>query len=401
MATMTRGEAANASGSAEFLDSALRADVLAAVDGVTRQVTRRYYMDATKNGEEPTALYEAMAEQGLFALGVPEDLDGAGGGLCASATVMEALSRAGMPPMHYSLTAFSRNAIIKHGTPEQIERFVTPTLDASELFAFALTEPDAGTNSFAISTRAVPQEDGTYLLNGAKVFISGAATADHIMVIARTSSIEESATKAKGISVFVVPRTASGISLREMDIDWQAPERQYEVTFDDVVVERGALIGEEGEGASVLFDSLNSERVVISAWTIGLGDYALQKAVAYAKNRAPWGEPIGRYQGVAHPLARAKAQLEAARVMTYRAAQAYDRGESSAALANMAKLIASEAAEQAVDAAIQTFGGSAFDRDSDIVTLWPMVRILRIAPLNNEMILNYIAERVLGLPRSY
>lgn len=390
-----------ANGPAEFLDSELRSDVLEAVSGVTKQVDRRYYVDVTKRNEEPTALYAAMAEQGLFALGVPEDLGGAGGGLCATATVMEALSGAGMPPMHFSLTTFSRNAIINHGTPEQIERYVTPTLDASELFAFALTEPDAGTNSFAISTRAVPQEDATYVLNGAKVFISGAATADHLLVIARTSPLEEGASKAKGISVFAVPRTASGISLREMDIDWHAPERQFEVTFDDVVLQRDWLIGAEGEGAAVLFDSLNSERVVISAWTIGLGDYALERAVAYARERAPWGEPIGRYQGVAHPLARAKAQLEAARVMTYRAAQAYDRGESSAALANMAKLIASEAAEQAVDAAIQTFGGSAFDKDSDIVTLWPMVRILRIAPLNNEMVLNYIAERVLGLPRSY
>lgn len=398
---MTAAERNNAEDSSEFLDSELRGDILTAVEGVTKRVDRRYYLEATNNHTEPTALYDAMAEQGLFALGVPEELGGAGGGLCATATVMEALSSVGMPPMHFSLTTFSRNAIINHGTPEQIARFVVPTLDASKLFAFALTEPDAGTNSFAISTRAVSQGNDSYILNGAKVFISGATSADYLLIVARTADAEAEASKSKGISVFAVPRDSEGISFREMDIDWQAPERQYEVTFDDVMVGPGALIGEEGGGASVLFDSLNSERVVISAWTIGLGDYALERAVSYARERAPWGEPIGRYQGVSHPLARAKAQLEAARVMTYRAARAYDRGDSSGALANMAKLIASEAAEQAVDAAIQTFGGSAFDKASDIVTLWPMVRILRIAPLNNEMILNYIAEKVLGLPRSY
>lgn len=385
----------------DFLDSDLRADVLAAVEGVTRRVTRQYYLEATRNNEEPTALYEAMAEQGLFSLGVPEDLDGSGGGLCATATIMEGLSAAAMPPMHFSLTAFSRNAVINHGTADQIARFVKPTLDASKLFAFALTEPEAGTNSFAISSKATRQDDGAYMLRGSKVFISGAHTADYLMVIARTSEPAAGESKVQGISVLIVPRDAEGIAVREMAIDWHAPERQYEVTFDDVVVPAENVIGAVGEGARVLFDALNSERVVIAAWTIGLGDYALKRAVEYANLRAPWGQPIGAYQGVSHPLAHAKAQLEAARVMTYRAAQAFDRGESSGALANMAKLIASEAAEKAVDAAIQTFGGSAFDRDSDIVTIWPMVRILRIAPLNNEMVLNYIAERVLGLPRSY
>lgn len=385
----------------DFLRSELREAILEAVAGVTRQVDRDYYLDTARSQTEPTKLYSAMAEQGLFALGVPEHLGGSGGGLCAVATVMEALSREGMPPMHFSLTAFSRNAIIHHGTAEQIERYVVPTLNAQLLYAFALTEPDAGTNSFAITTNARRQPDGRYRLNGSKVFISGAGTADYLMVVARTSPPAPDRPKSHGISVFMVPAKAPGVSMRLMDIDWHAPERQYEVSFDDVIVEPDDLIGAEGEGASVLFDSLNSERVVISAWTLGLGDRALEKAVAYARHRAPWGTPIGSYQGVAHPLARAKAALEAARVMTYRAAEAYDRGEPAAAHANMAKLLASEAAEAAIDSAIQTFGGSAFDRETDIVTLWPMIRILRIAPLNNEMVLNYIAERVLGLPRSY
>lgn len=385
----------------DFLGSELREAVLDAVRGVTEQVTRADYVAASREYRAPDRLYPVMAEQGLFALGVPEELGGAGGGLCASATVMEAMSRAGLPPMHFSLTAFSRNAIINHGTPEQIERFVVPTLDASMLFSFALTEPDAGTNTFALRSTAARQDDGSYRLNGTKVFISGADHSDYMMVVARTSPPSPDKPKSWGLSVFMVPPTASGVTLTPMDIDWHAAERQFQVSLDDVVVEPENLIGPQDEGITVLFDSLNSERVVISAWTIGLGDLALEKAVGYARERAPWGTPIGSYQGVAHPLARAKAQLEAARVMTYRAAQAYDRGDSPAADANIAKLLASEAAEAAVDAAIQTFGGSAFDKGTDLVTLWPMVRILRIAPLNNEMVLNFIAERVLKLPRSY
>jgi acyl-CoA dehydrogenase len=385
----------------DFLDSELRRDVLTAVDGVTRRYGRDYYRKVTAEGRAPTEMYQAMAEQGLFSLGVPEELGGSGGGLAATATVMEAMSRAGVPPMLFSLTSFSRNAILRHGTPEQIERHVVPSLTGERLFSFALTEPDAGTNSFAISTRARRRDDGRYVLNGQKVFISGADQGDHMMVVARMDPLPPDAPRTAGMTVFVVDRTAPGVSMTPMAIEWEAPERQFSVHFDDVVLEPDALIGEEGNGGAALFDSLNAERVVISAWTIGLGDLALERGVAYANSRAPWGPPIGGYQAVAHPLARAKSMLEAARALTYRAAVRYDAGLPAGADANMAKLLASEAAEHAIDAAIQTHGGSAFDRDTDLITLWPMIRILRVAPLNNEMILNYIAEKILRLPRSY
>jgi alkylation response protein AidB-like acyl-CoA dehydrogenase len=252
-----------------------------------------------------------------------------------------------------------------------------------------------------MSTSARRRDDGSYVLRGQKVFISAADQADHMLVVARTTPFQEVTRKSDGISLFAVDASTPGIELQPRAIEWHAPERQFSVFFDDVVVPPEALIGPEGEGAASMFESLNAERVVISAWTLGLGDFALAKAVAYARQRAPWGPPIGSYQAVAHPLARAKAQLEAARVMTYRAAAVIDAGGTGGQEANIAKLLASEAADAAVDAAIQTHGGMAFDADADIVALWPMVRILRIAPLNNEMILNYISEHVLGLPRSY
>ena len=372
-----------------------------AVAGVTRKWDRAYYMDCTRRGVAPTEMYESMAEQGLFALGVPEEIGGSGGGLVATAAVMEEMSRAGTPPMLFSLTSFARQSVIRHGTPEQIRKYVEPTLTAEQTFCFAITEPDAGTNSFAMRTLARPRGDGTYILNGQKVFISGADQATHIMVVARTTPADQVAKKSDGISVFVIPRETPGVSMTPMNIDWKAPERQFSVWFDNVILPADSLIGTEGRGLASMFDSLNAERVVIAAWTLGLGFLALEKAVDYARERAPWGPPIGSYQSVSHPLAKAKAQLEAARAMNQRAAESFDRGEEAGDDANMAKYLASEAAYAAVDAAIQTHGGSGFDEDTDIITLYPMIRILRVAPLNNEMILNYIANHMLDLPRSY
>jgi len=385
----------------EPTDADLLDAVREAVRGVTRRWGRAYYLDKTARHEAPTEMYESMAEQGLFAVGVPEEFGGSGGGIAATATVMEEMSRAGLPPMLYSLTAFSRQAILRHGTAEQIETHVVPTLTAKRTFSFAITEPDAGTNSFTMSTLATRRPDGCYVLKGQKVFISGADQADHMLVVARSTPLDQVARKSDGISLFAVDASTPGISMHPLNIEWHAPERQFAVFFDNVVLPPEALIGPEGDGASCMFEALNAERVVISAWTLGLGERALDLAVAYARERAPWGKPIGSFQAVAHPLARGKALLTAARRMTYHAAATIDAGGSAGADANIAKLLASEAADTAMDAAIQTFGGTAFDADTDVVTLWPMIRILRIAPINNEMVLNYISEHVLGLPRSY
>jgi alkylation response protein AidB-like acyl-CoA dehydrogenase len=362
---------------------------------------REYYLSQARDNKPPTELYQAMADAGLFALGVPEEVGGAGGGLVATAAVMESMSRFGTPPMLFALTSFARHAILRHGTPEQIEAHVVPSLKGERKISFAVTEPDAGTNTFAMRTTARRDDGGNYLLNGQKVFISGADQADHMLVVARTPSESKAQSKTEGISLFVLPAGTAGVTMQPLNIDWKAPERQFSVYFDNVVLPPESLIGIEGQGLRSMFDSMNAERVVVAAWALGLGYYALSKAVAYAKERAPWGTPIGAYQSVAHPLARARAQLDAARTMNYRAAERFDEGGNAGAEANMAKYLASEAAHAAMDAVIQTHGGSAFDADTDVITLWPMIRLLRIAPINNEMVLNYISERVLGLPRSY
>ncbi len=382
------------------VDDELIEAVREAVKSVTAKCDRQYYLDKARTGEAPTEMYEAMVAAGLFALGVPEDLGGSGGGIVATACVMEEMSRAGLPPMLFSLTCFSRSSILRYGTKSQIRDHVIPTMTGERFFSFAFTEAGAGSNSYRMQTVATQKTDGSYVIRGSKVFISGADQADHMLVAARTSGFDP-VNKSQGLSLFIVNASTPGISMLPMNIDWCAPERQFTVFFDDVEVPATALLGPEGQGGRVMFESLNAERVVISAWALGLGYRALQLAVDYCKKRAPWGSPIGSYQGVAHPLARAQAHLDAARSIAYRAAVSIDSGVFAGSDANVAKLLASEAADAAVDAAIQAHGGAGFDADTDIITLWPMVRVLRVAPLNNEMVLNYIAEHMLGLPRSY
>ena len=377
-----------------------RDDVHDAARGVVARFGRDYYLDCVKKARFPTEMWAAMAEQGLLGLGVPEELGGSGGQVTEVVAAMEAMSAAGVPVALYLLTAFAREAVLRHGTDEQRARFVTPTATGEQRLCFAITEPDAGTNSFRIETSLRPHGRG-FVLNGQKTFISGAAASDLMMVVARSTRLAEVTDKRRGLSLAVIDVDQPGVELRPLNIEIDLADRQFAVFFTDVEVAADRIVGGLDEGFSCLFDALNPERLLVSAWAIGLGDFALSKAAAYARERAPFGRPIGAYQGVQHPLARARARLDAARLMMYSAARLFDSGANAGYLANAAKLLASEAAVEACDAAIQTHGGYGFDRDYDVITIWPMARLLRVAPINNEMVLNYIGEHVLDLPRSY
>jgi acyl-CoA dehydrogenase len=381
--------------------SASLADVREAVAGVTARFDRAYFMRQAANDGTIEELWLDMAAKDLLAVGVEESLGGVGGGVTGMATVMEEMSAAGVPPVLYVLMAFSRESLLRHGTPQQITDHVLPTLRGERKICFAVTEPEAGTNSFAMRTRARRTAEGSYVINGQKAFISAADEADHMLVIARTAPPGEPVGRNRGFSLFIVDRATPGIELVRMNISWHAPERQFEIFFADAEVPPEALIGEEGRGFDHLFDSLNGERILIAAWAAGLGRFALGKAVAYAKQRAPFGHPIGGYQAVQHPLARAHAQLEASRLLIYAAAAEYDAGLEAGPKANMAKLLASEAAGEALDVAVQVHGGHSFVAETDVATLWPMVRAMRTGPINNESVLNYIGQHVLGLPRSF
>jgi acyl-CoA dehydrogenase len=378
----------------------VRAAVHEAAKGVTERFDRKYWVECARSGRFTDDMWQAMVDQGLLGLGVAEEYGGSGGGVTDTVAAMEAISSAGTPLALYILTVFARETILRHGTPEQCRALVTPTVTGEQRMCFAVTEPNAGTNTFAIETLATKTLGGDYLLNGQKIFISAIDVSDTVMVVTRTKRASEVADRRQGLSLFVVDVASPGIELQPLDIGILMPDRQYSVFFTDVHVPADRLIGTEGEGFRLLFDALNCERLLAAAWAIGVGDYALAKAVAYVRDRAPFGTPIGAYQAVQHPLAMAKVKLDSARLLMYTASRSFDEGVQGGYLANAAKLLASTAAVEACDAAIQSHGGYAFDNDIDVATLWSIARLLKIAPVNNEIILNYIGEHVLRLPRS-
>lgn len=376
-------------------------DIQEAARGVTKQFPRSYILQCIKEDRFPDELWQALGKFGLLGLSIPEEHGGSGGGVLEITALNEALALAGVPTLFLVVTGLARVPIVRNGTKEQIAKYVTPTCTGEKKMCFAITEPNAGTNSFSMSTLATRNADGGWTLNGQKVFISGARDADYMQVVARTTKAGEVKHRTEGMSLFVLDMKTPGIKLQQLNIQVETAERQYMVFFDNVQLPADAVIGEPGKGAKLMFEGLNSERLLAAGAALGLGDYALSKAVAYAKDRKPFGKPIGSYQALQHRLALAKAEIEAARLMTYDAADRFDNGEDAGAHANMAKLLASRAAVAAIEGTLQVHGGYGFDRDYDVVTLWPMIRLLEIAPINNEMLMNYVGEHVLGLPKSY
>ncbi|TQC44548.1 acyl-CoA dehydrogenase [Rhodococcus sp. WS4] len=373
---------------------------LEAVRDVARSVAKRfpreYWLKCAREGLQRDEMWAALGGAGLLGLRVPEEYGGSGGSVSDLAVVIETLSTAGVPENNLLLTGFARMPILEHGTEEQIARWVVPTIDGRQRMCFALTEPEAGTNSFNVRTSA-KKVDGGWSLNGQKVFISNAREADTMLVLGRTG---EEGGKPE-LSLFVLETNTPRISYNKLDIGQLSPENQYSVFFDDVLIPEDQLVGKRGMGLRYLFAGLNPERILTASYALGLGEYALAKAVEYVRTRAPFGRPTGSYQAVQHPLAKAKAELTAARLVNAEAARRYECNQEPGPYAAMAKYLASQAATQACDAAIQVHGGYAFDVESDVATIWPLVRLTQIAPVNNEMILNFIGQEILNLPKSY
>ena len=334
---------------------------------------------------------------------IPPEYGGGGLGLRQMAVFIEEMGQQGIPLLLIVVgNVMDAVLIARYGSPEMRERYLPPLARGETRFCFALTEPTAGSNSFRTSTSARLDGD-EYVLNGQKMFITGVDASDYMLVVTRTTSFEDAGDKREGLSLLVVDRRSPGITLQPLDMGVVHPETQFAVYFDDVRVPRGDLVGEEGKGHRYLFDALNPERISAAAVAIGLGRFVLGRAVAYARERVVFDKPIGSHQGLQHPLAEAKTHLELAAVMTHYAAALSDGGDkvTAAAYANMAKLAAADAATEACDVAIEVHGGSGFSTDVGLVTLWPFIRMLRTVPVSREMILNYVGEHVLGLPRSY
>ncbi|HET6357914.1 acyl-CoA dehydrogenase family protein [Streptomyces sp.] len=351
-------------------------------------------------GYEREQLWAEAAKLGYLGVNLPEKHGGGGGGMAELSIVLEELGAAGCPLLMMVVSpAICGTVIARFGTPEQKQKWLPGLADGSLTMAFGITEPDAGSNSHRITTTARRDGDG-WVLTGRKVFISGVDIADATLIVGRT---EDARTGKLKPCLFIVPRDAEGFQRSQIDMELQAQEKQFELVLDNVALPADALVGDEDAGLLQLFAGLNPERIMTAAFAIGMGRYALARAIDYAKTRQVWKEPIGAHQAVAHPLAQAHIELELARLMMQKAAALYDAGDDIGAgeAANMAKYAAGEACVKAVDQAVHTLGGNGLTREYGLASLITAARVARIAPVSREMILNYVSHQSLGLPKSY
>ncbi len=361
-----------------------------------------YFSEKVRSGQRSTELWNAVADAGFVGVNIPEAYGGGGMGITELCVVIEEMGRNGCPLLMLIVSpAICGSVISEHGNDEQKQRWLPDIASGKKLMAFAITEPNAGSNSHNISTTA--RRDGdVWRISGSKTFISGFDEAESVLLVTRTGRDE---TTGNGLlSLFVVPTDAPGLQADPIPMEVRAPEQQYTLFVDNVEVGADALVGEENHGLRAVFSGLNPERITGAAVCNGLSRYALEKASAYANDREVWGSPIGSHQGVAHPLAEAYIGVQLARLATWRAAELFDGGDNPGATgeaANVAKFAAADACFVAMDQAIQTHGGNGFTSEYGLADLWFVGRLLKTAPISREMILNFISMHSLGLPRSY
>jgi alkylation response protein AidB-like acyl-CoA dehydrogenase len=383
-----------------FVESEERQALRAAVADLGKRYGAEYMARQARSGGKTTELWNDAAKHGYLGVNVPEEYGGGGGGIGDLAAVLEELCATGCGLLLMVVSpAICATIITRYGTDEQKQSWLPRFADGSVKMVFAITEPDAGSNAHKLTTTG-RRADGGWVLSGQKVFISGVDEADAIMVVGRT---EDAKTGRLKPALYIVPTDAPGLSFTPIEMDIIAPEKQFQVFLDDVKLPADALVGSEDAALLQLFAGLNPERIMAASLAVGMGRYALAKAVDYAKTRTVWSAPIGSHQGVAHPLAEAKIELELAKLMTQKAAALYEAGDDMAAgeAANMAKYAAAEASVKAVDAAVQVHGGNGLTAEYGLAALLTSVRANRIAPVSREMILNFVAQNSLGLPKSY
>jgi alkylation response protein AidB-like acyl-CoA dehydrogenase len=387
---------------APVLESEEHQALRSAVAALGSRFGRDYMTRVVREEGHPEELWAAAAKVGYLGVNLPEEYGGGGGGMYELSLVLEELGASGAPLLMMVVSpAICGTVISRFGTPEQKAAWLPGLADGSRTMAFGITEPDAGSNSHRITTTARRDGDsGDWILSGRKVFVSGVDIADATLIVGRT---EDARTGSLKPCLFIVERDAEGFGRRQIDMELQAPEKQFELVLDDVRLPADALVGDEDAGLLQLFAGLNPERIMTAAFAIGMGRFALARAVGYAKERTVWKSPIGAHQAIAHPLAQAHIELETARLMMQKAAHLYDAGDDIGAgeAANMAKYAAAEACVRAVDQAVHTLGGNGLTREFGLASLITASRVARIAPVSREMILNYVSHQTLGLPKSY
>jgi alkylation response protein AidB-like acyl-CoA dehydrogenase len=385
----------------DFMETDEHSLLRRAVADVAAKWGHSYYAERARADAKTDELWLAMAELGFLGVHLPEEDGGGGAGITELAIVCEEVAAQGCPLLLILVSAaICGELITRFGTDEQKGEWL-PGLAAGSKMAFAITEPDAGSNSHRLATTA--RRDGdVYRVNGSKTFISGVDEARHVLVVTKTS-MDETTHQAR-LTLLVVDTDAPGLSRSVIPVEIKAPEKQFTLFFDDVEVPVPRRLGDEGDGLRIVFYGLNPERITSASLSNGIGRYALAKASAYARERRVWDVPIGAHQGVAHPLAEAKIALELARLMTAKAAWAHDNDVDRAVAgetANMAKFAAADAGLRCLDAAIQAHGGNGLTTEYGLADLWGLARLLRIAPVSREMILNFMAQHSLSLPKSY
>jgi alkylation response protein AidB-like acyl-CoA dehydrogenase len=370
-----------------------------AVSTLASKYGHDYILNKARSDQRATELWDDLGRHGYLGVNVAEEYGGGGMGITELAIVLEELSAAGCPLMLMVVSpAICATLIGLFGAQDQKDEWLPGFATGETKMAFAITEPDAGSNSHRITTTATRDGD-EYRISGAKYYISGVDEADALLLIARTSMIP--GTDRARLSMFIVPTDSAGLRWDPIPVEIVAAERQYTVFFDDVAIPAGNLLGDENKGLHQMFAGLNPERIMIAAMSNGIARYAINKATAYANSRQVWGVPIGAHQGIAHPLAKAKIECDLARLMTQKAAWLYDNKADAGEAANMAKYAAAEASLACLDQSVQIHGGNGFATEYGLAHLWGLARLLRTAPVSREMVLNYVAEHSLGLPKSY
>lgn len=370
---------------------------------VTGRFDDAYWRRCDKEHEFPWEFYQAFADAGWLGIAIPPEYGGAGLGITEASILLEEVAASGAAmngatALH--LTIFGLNPVVKHGS-EELRQRILPEAAAGRLHvAFGITEPNAGSDTPSITTFA--RRDGDdFIINGQKVWTSKAKESSKVLLLARTTPLAECAKRTDGMTLFLADLDPAHVTIREIEKLGRHAVDSNEVFYDDLPVSARDVVGEVGRGFHHLLDGLNPERILIAAEALGTGRVALRKATAYAKERVVFGRPIGQNQGIQFPLADSHAKLAAAELVIRKASWLYDNGRPCGAEANMAKYLAAEWGFEAADRALQTHGGFGYAREFDVERYWREVRVMKIAPVTQEMILNFLGQHELGLPRSY
>jgi len=369
---------------------------------LARSFPADYWLEKDKSGDYPWEFVKAFGAGGWLGIVIPEEYGGSGLGVTEAAILLHEICAAGAgttgaSPIHFYV--FPPMPVVKHGSAALKERYLPAIARGDCVMSFGVTEPNAGTDTSRIETRAERQGD-RFVVNGRKVWNTNARQATHILLLARTSP-RDSAKPFAGLTLFFTPFDRTKITVREIDKMGRRAVDSNEIFIDGLEIPTSDVVGEVGRGFYHLLDSLNPERVLTAIEAVGIGRAAIERASQYAKERVVFGRPIGQNQAIAHPLAHAWAKLEAAELITMKAAWLFDHGRPCRAEANTAKLLAADAGFEACDVAVQTHGGYGYAKEFHVERLFREVRLYKIAPVSQQMVLNYLSEHVLGLPKSY